>query len=129
VEIIKKRSHSSIRIEADIEVSTLEQMGWKNYTGVHYDTRLAFYANGLHHDGVVVECDGTIAPGTSGKVTFLMLSEALLETNVTVGSKVELRAGPVVVAIAEILSMKQVFVKHDPTSERGYVVEDLPPDQ
>lgn len=30
----------SIRIEANIEVSTLEQMGWKNYLGVHDDTRL-----------------------------------------------------------------------------------------
>jgi len=122
--MIKKRSRHTIRIEANIEVKTLEEMGWKNYTGVHYDTRLAFYANGLHHDGVVVECDGTIAPGSSGKVTFLMVSDALLETDVTVGSFVELRGGTPVVAIAEILSMNRVFVKSDPSSDRGYVILD-----
>lgn len=122
--MIKKRNHYSIRIEANIKVSSLDEMGWKNFVGVHYNTRLAFYANNLHHDGVVVECDGTISPGEKGKVTFLMLSDALLKTDVTVGSRVELRSGATVVAIADILSMKRVFVRHDPTSERGYVILD-----
>ncbi|MEM8773163.1 MAG: hypothetical protein AAGD92_16080 [Pseudomonadota bacterium] len=124
MEMIEKRDHSSIRIEAKIDVSTLDEMGWKNFAGVRSDTRLSFYANGLHHDSFVEEIDGVIPPGESGRVTFSMASAALFETDVAVGSKVELRAGPIVVAIAEILSMKRVFVKRDSSSERGYVILD-----
>lgn len=120
--MIKKRDHKSLLIEANIEVKTLKEMGFKNFIGVRYDTRLAFYVNGLHYDGVVEKCENTIAPGATGRVTFLTLSDALLGTNVAVGSRVELRRGAALVAVAEILSIRRVFVKSDPSSERGYVI-------
>ncbi|MBL4620065.1 MAG: hypothetical protein JKX88_08210 [Marinicaulis sp.] len=124
--MIKKRSRHSILIEANIQVSALKEIGWGNYKGIQYNTRLSFVVNGLHYIGVVVECDGVITPGKSGVVVFLTASDALLETDVDAGSIVELSGGSRTVATAEILSMKRVFVKHAPNEKCGYIIRELP---
>jgi len=127
--MIKKRGQPAILIEANIEVRKPDEPGCKNFGGIKRDMRPSIFVNGFHYISLVEECDRVIALGASGKATLLTATEALLETDVTAGASVELKSGPTTVAIAEILSMKRVFVKRDPSSERGYTIEDLPPGQ
>lgn len=97
-----------MKIEARIRVATNEELGWQNFLGVQTGTRLGFFRNGLHHDGEVVKCDKIVAPGDSGVVTFRMFSAVILDTDVTVGSVVELKRGHTVVAVAEVLRIEKV---------------------
>ena len=97
-----------VKIEARIRVATKEELGRQDFLGVRTGTRLGFFRNGLHHDGEVVKCDKIVAPGDSGVVTFRMFSAAILDTDVTVGSVVELKRGHTVVAVAEVLRIEKV---------------------
>lgn len=114
----------SLMIEATVQMRTLNEMGWKNFEGLKYDSRPSIFANGLHHISFVEECADTIVPGQKGKVTLLTMSDSLLDAGIVAGSHVKLMSGPVEIASAEILSIEKVLVKKDEKSKKGYSISE-----
>ena len=117
---------AAILIEANVCVKSLDEVQWKNFEGFKKGLRPSIFANSLNHASVVIDCPKTIPPGTSGRATLLTASNALLDTNIAVGTEVQLRSGTRHVASARILSMKNVLVIDDNSNDEGYSIIDLP---
>ncbi|MEM9619762.1 MAG: hypothetical protein AAF936_17555 [Pseudomonadota bacterium] len=111
-----------ILIDADVVVMQPEETRGYDFEGIKRGMRPSLFVDGLHYISIIQECNNLIVPGASGKITILMPTDALLQTDVTVGSRVEVRSGASVIAIAEVLSLKRVFVRSDSSDERGYVI-------
>lgn len=87
---------------------------------------MAIYVDGLHYDFVVDECEPRIPPGEQGKAELIMLSEALLDTDVRVGSRVELRGGATLLGQARIDGIARVWIARDRTNDKGYRISKGP---
>lgn len=113
----------AILIHAKVCVRSLDAIGWKSFEGIKDDTRLSFYANGVHHVSVAIDLHDTIKPDSCGDAVFLMATRALNETGVKPGEIVELKSGLLTVATAEIQAMNDVLVFDDPRATRGYTIK------
>ena len=118
----ENREQPAILIEVRLFVKKIEEVESESFIGIKRDMRPTLFVNEFNFISIVQECEALIEPGGNGMAKLLMPTEALLETDVNVGSQVEVRSGTTIIAIAEILSMKRVFVKKDASSERGYII-------
>ena len=118
----ENREQPAILIEVCLFVKKIEEVESESFIGIKRDMRPTLFVNEFNFISIVQECEALIEPGGNGIAKLLMPTEALLETDVNVGSQVEIRSGATIIAIAEILSMKRVLVRKDASSERGYII-------
>jgi hypothetical protein len=84
--------------------------------------RPSVFKDGLHYVSIIHECDGEIAPEATGEITLLTASNALEDTDFGIGTALELRSGPNVVAVGEVLEVWPVSTHRSATSPDGYEI-------
>lgn len=117
---INSNEWPQLKINALISVKSLEDIGWRQWTGVHEGGHLAFLVSGTHYDFIVIECENSIPPDSTGSAILLTVSDALLSTDTKEGSSVDISGGSTLLGAAQINSIERVWTVRDKNAEKGY---------
>ncbi len=114
---------TTILVKAQVSVHTNEFLGWRTFEGLKEGSQQSVLIDGIAYTTVVHQCPQIIRPGTTGELDLLFVSEAVLESSISVGGEYAFGRARQEVGHLVVKSMCQVNITRVKHPERKYMVE------